>query len=381
MSAPASSAGSPRSSLAKTITIATCAPALVLGYLCFTTSGWTSGEERIDAWSANVQLERHDTGWGATVQPSASTLLHHRISAPSSSLSELTFDLFVEKPMMPRVSVGFVPSGQPDLLLWMPLPRAQIQRTGWNPIAVPFDIHHGLFGAELIALSLSSPQGENLIAVRDARLVSYGFVDRLSTMLSTLFQHLPLGQGGNNFIESPQINGRGAPVIFWLALVLALALLALRRLVLHERLDVAAHAAVTLVAVVALAHLGNAPNSFRNLRDAAALRLESVDLISHVGAHEQRAHGYAWFEPALRDLQMSSTDTTRIYIGSRYVPGISEALVRLVYYALPAQRATDLQQANLALCYGPPGSQLVRSTEWQKVQTLASGIDIYRRVR
>ena len=373
--------GSPRSSFAKTVLIAACSPALVLGYLCFTTSGWPPGEERIDAWSANVQLERHDTGWGATVQPSESTLLHHRIPAPSSSFSELAFDLFVEKPMMPRVRVGFVPAGQPDLVLWLPLPRAQIQRTGWNPIVVPFDIHHGLFGAELIALSLSSPQGENLIAVRDARLVSYGFGDRLTTVLSTLFQHLPLVQGGNNFIESPQINGRGAPFIFWLALVLALALLALRRLALHERLDVVPHAAVTLVALVVLAHLGDVPNSFRNLRDAAALRLESADLISHVGAHEQRAHGYAWFEPALRDLQTSSADSTRIFIGSRYIPGISEALVRLVYYALPARRVTELQQANLALCYGPPGSQLIRSTEWQKVQTLASGIDIYRRVR
>ena len=53
-------------------------------------------------------------------------LLHQAIKSPSSPYSELTFDLFIEKPVMPQVRIGFIPPAQPDLLLWLPLPPSQI---------------------------------------------------------------------------------------------------------------------------------------------------------------------------------------------------------------------------------------------------------------
>ena len=380
MTTPPARTGSSRSSFAKTILISVCSTVLILGYLWVTTAASVPSAEKIDRWKDSARLEPYQGGWGATVQPEA-TLLHHPVRATASRFSELTFDLFIEKPMRPQVLVGFVPPGQPDLLLWVPLPSSQIRRTGWNRIVVPFDMHEGFFGTELISLSLSSPQGPNLIAVRGARLVVHSYSDRLEGVLSALFQQHPLSQGSNNFIESPVIAGRSVPLVFWLALLLALALLAVRRFVLHETLDIIPNAVTTLVVLIVLAGLLRIPNAYRDLADAAAIRLESTDLASHVGNHEQRSHGFAWFGPALRDLQGSTADSTRIFVNSKYVAGLSEAMARLVYYAHPARRAGTLQQANLALCYGPPSGQLARSKDWEQTRTLPGGIDVYRHRR
>ena len=369
------------SALLRTVTVSLSAPVLVLAFSCFTTSSFSHHEEQIEAWKSNVQLERHEGGgWGTTLGPEA-TLLHQAITGKSSPYSELSFDLFIEKPLMPQVRIGFVPPAQADLLLWLPLPSSQLRKTGWNQISVSFDSHEELFNTEVIALSLSSPGGPNRIVVRDFRLIAHSYLDRLERMLSAFFRHQPLSQRSNNYIESPLLAGHGVLFTFWLALLLALAVLGARKFALHEPLDLARHAVVTLLVVVVLVDLRNGVDSLRNLAGATTRRLESTDLPSYLGTHEKQAHGFSWFGPALGYLQQNTTSASRIVIGSGYVPGVSEALTRLVYYAHPALRAANERQADIALCYGPPLGYLTVSSDWKRVHTVAATIDVYRRSR
>jgi hypothetical protein len=370
------------SSVGKTIVFTPFSLLFVFGCFWIITSNNATGKEDITTWSttAGTQLQRFDSGWSTRIH-SEKTVLAHQIRDKSLNYSEFVFDLYLEKTLIPQVLVAFELRENPDMVRWYPLPGVQIRRTGWNRVVVPFDMDKGFFSTNRIFLSLTSPQGPNLVGIRDARLVAHSRFDRLRRMLQASFRHQPLNQRSNNFVETHFVVGRGPLFVFWLALIVGLLSLPMRRFLLRERFSLVHHAVITLVVLVVLAELRNGADYFRNLRDAAAFRFGSRDLVEHLGRHEMNAHGIAWFGDGLRYLRQIAKPGDRITVASRYVPGISEAMRRLAYYADPALFTAQLDTADIALCFKTPSKQLDQSSDWDHVQTVAEDLIIFKRIR
>jgi len=365
-------------SLRRTVLVAILAPAIVFLLLAALSSDTRRRTEPIGAWLAGGRtLVDPGDGVRLAIGPQAVPLFHP-FRERGARFSVLAFDLYLQHPVEPSAKVFYrnTAAGEKDYRTFDFSSR--VERAGWNPIAVTSDEAPGLHQADEVGFLLASPAVPNRIAVRGARLEAFPFPARAANMLGALFQHRPLVASSINAVPSQRVAGRGFAFLLWTGGAGALALLLLRRLLLHEPASLLAHAAITAVCLYALADARNGVDHFLNAREAAAMRLASPTMDEYLARREEV---FPWFADAVRALRERGGSDHRALLRVRGPLAVVQAVRRAWYYAQPAREAAGLADADVVLSWGEGPDPLAGAAEWIRAARLPSGLIVYERRR
>jgi hypothetical protein len=361
-----------------TILTALIAPVLVFAALVALTSDRAPREFAIDAWRLGGR-RLVDSGAGLTfpvgLRP---TFLSPAAPPPAAPFARLDLEVYLRRPLELQAGLLYrLPAGKREDLRAYDF-SLDIRKTGWNPVTISADDAAGLEKAEAIRLSLISLQGPNVAGIRNARLRSYSYGARAGQMLAALFRHEPLVPASVNFQVSQRVAGRGFSFLLWGALPLAAAGLLLRRFLLRERFRLLPHAALTLLVLFVLADLRNSTDAFLNARTAAARQARAPSIDAYLRQIERAT---PWLPDTARFLRETLPSGQRYYLHFGRHPLTQVAARRAAYYAWPARRTFDVQEARLILSYGRSVEPFEQFRRWRRVGTLPGGVVVNERVR
>ncbi len=366
--------------LAITVATAALAPLVVFFFLVFTTSDGSPRQEDLSQLSIAGSWLPVPGGQGAfTIGPKA-TMFVTDLPA-DGQWGRITFDLLLQKSIRPKLEIRFGadstspgPSGFVDLT---PLVRG----SGRNKVTVDFDDTVGLFDAERVQIAIVSPGGENIARLVNVKVDSFSFSQRWAQAWSRLFEYQPLTLRTINGLESSRIAGRGVTFLFWAGFILAMAVLLARRLVLRRRVSLLLHTAVTIGVLVVLADLRNSTDYARSAHEAVTLRAASANVFEYLNEFERRLE---WFGPVVEFISENVAPGRSYFLEVRgdEKGSVKTTLTRLAYYAKPARRTHDEEDADFALLWKLPRARVdhfLLSDQWTRREDLPDKMFVFER--
>jgi len=366
--------------LAITIATAMLAPLVVLSYLVITTTDGSSRQEQLSRFNTSgfwSPIPGSQKAFNIGPEGTAFTT-----DLPSDTQwGRVTFDLFLQRPIRPNLQVVFAESSEAAEAFGTLDLTPQVRGSGRFEITADLDNVAGMFDAEKVQIAIVSPAGANVAAISNVQVESFSFSQRCVQVWSRLFEHQPLKFRTINEIDSSRIAGRGVTVLFWAGFFLSMVVLLVRRFLLRRTMSLLTHTAVTIIVLVVLADLRNSVDYVHNAREAVTLRNASTTFTEYVTDLESRLTS---FGPMIEFLNKN------VAPGQPYLFDVRDAdmgtlkstLTRIAYYAMPARRTYDEDEADFVLLWRRPQARIdhfQQSNEWTRREYLPGDVLVFER--